>query len=300
LHLIFGERDELLRGGRSVGARGGVRRDRSGGVVEAELRRERAAFLVDRVEQVDAELVHVARIEGEGGPAEHLGRVHAVAARQRGDADRVGGGGEVVVDQHLAERGERRLHRVGHRRRDRLAGVTIGADGDGGLLGRELQEAVDLPERALGHDAGGGYVLRDPFTQELDRSVEVRGERTEAGVEASDALRRVGALQGRDLSERRDGAVHMVGDVQQVEPVLETRERPAADRLVDVGGELPGLVEVGAIELGQLLQTCAGGRLLGGAPGLGRVAQPVVVPLVAHEGPDQRLALEQSLPRIVG
>ena len=195
---------------------------------------------------------------------------------------------------------KRRQDRLGDRGGQAIARVAVDGGHDGRVLGRELEQPIELADRAIGDHPRRGHALGDALVEQVDRRGEVRRERVQPSFQPIHALRGVGALQRRDLPEQRDGAVHVVGDVEEVEPVLGAGERSATDRLEDVGRDLAVLVEVVAVDRGERVEVRPCERLVGRAPGLGGVGQPVVVAFVADEGPHQRLLREDPFPRVVG
>ena len=192
---------------------------------------------------------------------------------------------------------------VADHRHEPLAGRRIGVRSERqhrrGILRRQREDPVELCERALGHDRRGHDARRDGLAGDLGRRVQERRERAEARLVAVEPIRRVGPLHGRDLGDHRAGAVHVVHDLEPVDPVLEGGEGPRADGFEHVRVELRGLVELRPVDRGELGERPSARGVLCRATVLARVREPVVEAFVADVGAGQRLSLQEALPEAI-
>ena len=155
--VVGGPLDERVLGDRAVGWVGGQGRA-VGGRVVAETRRPRdlPPLGLDAVELVEPDLVDLCRIEVERRPAPDRGPVELVAIGRRPEPGVLARRGQVVALEGLEER---RIRRV-DARRGRCRGCARGPprwrpwtiDGHDRRLDRDLQHALDLGDRPLGHD----------------------------------------------------------------------------------------------------------------------------------------------------
>jgi hypothetical protein len=278
-------------------ARGSVG-DRLGRRSEPELRSHDVPLRLDLLEPLHPELVHGLRIEIEAGPAEDLGLVHPLTARERGHADRPGGRGEVLIADDVTEPRVGGVQDVAHGGRDPLLHRRVVAQREHRrrIVRRQREDPIELRERALGDDPGRDDARGDRLARDLDRGVQHLGERPEPRLVAIDPLGRVGALEGRDLGEQRAGPVHVVHDLEAVDPLFDPSERAFTDRPhhVDVG--TVRVVERRQVESRERRQRLARGLFLLGAAGRSDVGESVVEALVPDEGPHQRVALEEPFP----
>ena len=205
--LVLRHDDELVGRRRGVGPAGVVGGDRLERARVAEVGRDLPSLGLDRLEPLVAEPMDVGGVEGQRRPSQDLGRVHAVAAGQRGHADRLGRRREVLVAHQVAEPRVCGRDDVADHRHEPLAGRRIGVRSERqhrrGVLRRQREDPVELCERALGHDRRGHDARRDGLARHLGRRVEERREGAEARLVAVEPLRRVGPLHGRDLRDHR-------------------------------------------------------------------------------------------------
>ena len=242
--------------------------------------------------------MHGLRIEIEAGPAEDLGLVHPLTARERGHADRPGGRRQVLVADDVAEPRVGRVQDVAHGGRDPVLDRCVVAQGEHRrrVVRCQREDPIELRERALGDDPGRDDARGHRLPRDLDRGIQHLGERPEPGFVAIDALGRVGSLEGGDLSEQRAGPVHVVHHLEAVDPLLDPSERALADRAHHVGVGTVRVVERLEVEGAERRQRLARGLCLLGAAGRSDVGESIVVALVPDEGPHQRVPLEEPFP----
>ena len=240
-------------------------------------------------------------IERQGRPREDRCRVELVAARERREADRLRAVRQVLA-QRLPIASERWVHGIAHDARDPFLRRVVLRErrGRGRVLRCERQQPVELRDRSLRHQPRRRDAVRDPLACHVAPRVQVRGDRAQPCLVAVEALRRVRRLHRGDLRQRLSGPEEVGGGTQSVGPLVEFGDRPSGDRLQHVKRAAHRDVERRPVDRGELVERRAVHGRRSRSPRLSRVAQPVVVTLVADHGAEHRFQLEEFFPIPVG
>ena len=262
-----------------------------------------APLVLDRLELVQADLVDLARVHLEGRPAPDRRPVDRLAVGRRPDAGLLATGVPVLATQRLEEGRVGGIDDVADDLADALAvgvGRALHAGRDDRLVDRDLEHALDLGDRPLGHDRR----RRQPGAERLAQDVGVGGHERGIGVQPRDErlepLGRVDRLELRQLGQQLLGTAHLVDDAELVQALVVLLDPQLADHLEHVAGD--ALLRREPVDRdGRRLGRRARHQLADlRATGRRRVLEPVGVPFVAVERGGRRIELEDALPEAVG
>ena len=244
------------------------------------------------------------RIEVEARPGPNG---HPVAGRAvgRGPEARIDArGGQVRAPQGIEVPPQSRVDRVADDLGDPppacpVAGGQAGAGHDRRRLDGQLQQPLELGDRALGHDAGRRHAAAPGLVQELDVGVDERAERGQARQQRLEAGWRVGGLELDLLPHDRLRPVDLVDQADEVHAQgIRLVAELAHDPQHVVGDPLLDRELVGR-DRGQLGERGVPQRAAGGASGGRRVVEAVVPALVAVDGRQERVLGEVRVPEPV-
>ena len=243
------------------------------------------------------------RLEGERRPGQDLGPVQRLAVGRRPQAGLLAAGGQVGAAQRVQEGLVGRDHLVADDRQDPLAILVIGHPcdlDDDRRLGRRLEQSLELGDRPLGHDPGGGQAARDPFPEQLDVGGHERRVGPQTGDEPLEALGRVGGLEGGDRRQEGLRTAHLVDRPEEVDPLVVLLDLELAHDPDHVQGDpiLEGLV--GSVDPEGRCEGRLDQRPGAQSAGCAGILEAIVVALVAVHRGGRRILLEDRFPEPVG